>query len=91
MNIMLQHSINLYHKAITENDKEIDMHNDQDSPFDKLIVQRVQNEIKYKNEIRRKEEALRNKERELQEITNSRLYRILCRIRGVYRSIVKNK
>ena len=91
MNIMLQHSINEYHKAITEDDKEIDMHNGQDSPFDKLIVQRVQNEIKYKNEIRRKEEALRNKERELQEITNSRLYRILCRIRGVYRSIVKNK
>ena len=91
MDLMIQQSINEYRKAFLQNGEETRAEDRMDTPFDKLIAQRVETDIKYENNIRRMENTLQDKERELQEITNSRLYRILCQIRRVYRSIIKNK
>lgn len=91
-NVMLQHSLEEFRRAVDEGSIS-DIPGD-DSPFRKLIAQSIKTEEKQKKMLLEKEKViqklqneLKDKNRELQEIKGSRLYKILLRIRKIYRTI----
>ena len=90
VDMMLQSSIKRYANALQEG-QAADCPED-DLPFQKLIAERVITEEGYKKKLqetkdrlREKERLLHKREKELREIKDSKVYKILLRLQEVYR------